>query len=372
MQNYVRLFLIIPASLVFVMLVIQVSGCKSSIQPKEIALVEKQHKTLLNSRIFEYAADEYGSYVIALEKARRMNEKENSRISWLRNYTQIQKEFITIYKLGEDVIQKGNDVKRNIADRIRSDVVSLEQRISMLKDLTLKTEKGKIARKNLVKAELALYRAIGLFNKGEYSLSWDQMKTANSRTELAEKTINNALNRYNNPDQIQKWKNDVDNTIVKSEISGGYSIIISKIEGSLSLYKDGKLYKIFQVSIGRNGLQDKEFAGDLATPEGEYQIVQKISSSRYFKALVINYPNSDDVKWFNFKKKRGLLSKSAKIGNLIEIHGGGKNILTDGCIGLDNQDIDELYNLVNIGHHVTIVGSASNENTLLQKLNTFE
>ncbi len=56
-----------------------------------------------------------------------------------------------------------------------------------------------------------------------------------------------------------------------------------------------------------------------------YKIIEKKQNgqTKYYKALLLNYPNEDDKKRFLANKKNGIISKDAKIGNLIEIHGNG-------------------------------------------------
>jgi murein L,D-transpeptidase YafK len=105
----------------------------------------------------------------------------------------------------------------------------------------------------------------------------------------------------------------------------------------------------------------KERAGDKATPEGNYQIVNKKSGGHttYYKAMLLNYPNAEDRAAFARKKNQGLISRRTGIGNLIEIHGnGGRGFdWTSGCVGMRDRDIDDLFRLVGAGTRVTIVGS---------------
>ncbi len=113
---------------------------------------------------------------------------------------------------------------------------------------------------------------------------------------------------------------------------------------------------------------DKRHRGDKATPEGMYYVTKKLegSSTKYFKALLINYPNEEDKKKFQEEVRRGTLPASAKIGGLIEIHGsGGKGTdWTDGCVALADSDMAKLYKLVKVGTPVTIVGSLENLNSV--------
>ncbi len=101
--------------------------------------------------------------------------------------------------------------------------------------------------------------------------------------------------------------------------------------------------------------------GDKATPEGIYMVTRKLSgsSTRYHKALLINYPNQSDVREFNERIRNGRLPADASIGDMIEIHGhGGKGgNWTEGCVALKDSDMDILFKYVSAGTPVTIIGS---------------
>jgi murein L,D-transpeptidase YafK len=93
-----------------------------------------------------------------------------------------------------------------------------------------------------------------------------------------------------------------------------------------------------------------------------YKITKKFDSGRtkYYKALLLDYPNDEDKRKFKSDIENGLLPATSKIGGLIEIHGnGGKGIdWTEGCIALTDKEIDTVYKNVKVGTPVTIVGSA--------------
>ena len=109
-------------------------------------------------------------------------------------------------------------------------------------------------------------------------------------------------------------------------------------------------------------------SGDNATPEGKYRIIRKNPRSLYHKALLIDYPNEEDKRRFEQAKKDGIIPAGAAIGGDIEIHGGGRDSLTQGCISLDNDHMDEVYALAEVGTHVTIIGTLELENFVIRAI----
>jgi murein L,D-transpeptidase YafK len=123
------------------------------------------------------------------------------------------------------------------------------------------------------------------------------------------------------------------------------------------VYDNDKLLKTYNISLGHNPIGDKVYEGDNKTPEGNFIIDSKNSKSTCYKNLGISYP---DKKHIDFAKSIG---KTA--GGNIKIHGlpnkepyWGKfhrlKNWTNGCVGVTNEEIDELYYAVNIGTPIII------------------
>ena len=130
--------------------------------------------------------------------------------------------------------------------------------------------------------------------------------------------------------------------------------------GRSRAYVNGRLAESYTVDLGSNVLERKVAAGDQATPEGRYRIVRRLDEgeSRYYKALLLDYPNEADRQRLEEHRESGAVSASARPGGLIEIHGeGGRGTnWTDGCVALANGDMDELFRRVKVDTPVTIVG----------------
>ena len=114
------------------------------------------------------------------------------------------------------------------------------------------------------------------------------------------------------------------------------------------------------MELGPYWVSAKTRSGDAATPEGQYHIVAKKDrgASAYHRALLLSYPNDQDRQAFLRDRQSGLVPPAARIGGLIEIHGGGGRgeDWTSGCVAMSNQDVDDLFPRVHLGTPVTIVG----------------
>ena len=214
-------------------------------------------------------------------------------------------------------------------------------------------------RKNYEFGKLSLEQGLNAFGKGDIMLATKRLNDGKAKISVADKEVNLLLKDYFG--NFSKWQDWFNSTVKQSALNKNHAIIVEKIKHKAYLYYNGKLSKEFDVELGRNWIGDKYFAGDKATPEGMYKVIKKKSTgnSRYYKALLINYPNDEDQAVFNLKKRQGTISRNTRIGGLIEIHGeGGKgDDWTSGCVALTNGEMDELFNLVPVGTPVTIIGS---------------
>lgn len=134
-------------------------------------------------------------------------------------------------------------------------------------------------------------------------------------------------------------------------------VVVEKSRRQLLAYSNGQLIKNYKISLGENPIGHKEFEGDKKTPEGLYIINDKNPNSGYYKNLGISYPNKKDIE--NAKR----INKP--VGGDIKIHGLRNRMgiigkfhrwfnWTLGCIAVTNEEIDELYNAIEIGTPIEI------------------
>ncbi len=339
-------------------------GCNNAPVPPEVAIAETQEHELWRSGADIYTPQEYRTYKQSLRNGKDHLIIEESRFKWFRDYEAIQKEFRAVLLSGNNLLNNIQELKRVKLTAIASQITFFQGRIDTLKKLTSLINEGRLSRRQLMSAELLLKEVQCLVEKGKYPEAEKKLKILPVYTASATEAISPVLNRYANKEQIAKWRTWVNDTIETSREKGIYSVFVSKIDRKLVLYKDGVPYRTYSIGLGKNGFHDKLHAGDLATPEGKYYITKKLARSRYYKALLINYPNDEDRRQFARARKNGLISSRVGIGGLIEIHGGGTAGMTYGCIAMENNHMAELYSLVDAGTPVTIVGAIDFDNII--------
>lgn len=282
--------------------------------------------------------------------------RQNGRLAPFRNYAVADSILLTAIQTAQDAARKAREMIGNLSEMALSDRSELKAELESWQDAL----NGSLAKLNVKRywssAELALSTGDKLLGQSEYDEA--RQSFALGHTWLTK--LGAAMTKYDNDevDKLRMWRRWVVETVEESRTTNAYAIIVDKADHKSYLLKGGKVIKAYSSELGYNSASQKLFSGDGATPEGRYRVtVARHRGSRYYKALLINFPNEQDEKRFRDNKDKGMISKRARVGGLIEIHGeGGRGKdWTEGCVALTNKDMDHLMQFVTVGTPVTIV-----------------
>lgn len=156
-----------------------------------------------------------------------------------------------------------------------------------------------------------------------------------------------------------------------------YTIMVSISQQTLSLFKEGNLIKIYQVSTGKNGAG--ETFGSEKTPRGKHIIRAKIGHGEcentvfrarrptgeiYSQELALQFPERDwiltRILWLSGKEVgKNRLGTTDTMRRYIYIHGTPDTTElgkpgSRGCIRMRNQELIELFDLVPVGTEIYI------------------
>jgi murein L,D-transpeptidase YafK len=134
------------------------------------------------------------------------------------------------------------------------------------------------------------------------------------------------------------------------------TLVISKSKYELTVWADTLKLKTYPIVFGQNPVDDKLQQGDMCTPEGVFKIKSKYPHASWTKFIWFDYPNAESWRKHNEAKRKGVIPQNAKIGGEVGIHGvpkgcdyvvDNKQNWTWGCVSLKNNDINEIYDVVN-------------------------
>ncbi len=135
-------------------------------------------------------------------------------------------------------------------------------------------------------------------------------------------------------------------------------VLVEKSKRRLYVLRNGKPFLEYPVMLGTVPFGPKLQAGDLRTPEGVYTLDWRNPKSRFHKSIHISYPGLLD--------RQRAEERGVDPGGMIMLHGEHdepalRRILrrrardwTEGCIALNNEDMDEIWRIVPDGTPIEI------------------
>lgn len=351
-----------------IFLAVWTASCQTPPVPPEFGRAESQAAELRSAGASVFFSQEFAAYEQRLGDLRSGLRKENLKLGWFRDYSRFAAELRDVLESGNRLAAELEAYKNKRSGELAGRVAEMRERLGDLDRATLSLNERGGARKALSEAAVLLAEARGLTDGERFDQAAKKLDAADSALEAAEKAVLSYISRFLEPGLIRTWKAWAEKTIEDSRRLGSTAVIITKLERKLTVYRNGNPVRSYNIGLGFSGFSVKRFEGDNATPEGVYKIIRKIPKGPYRKALLINYPNEEDRRRFELEKKKGLIPSWRGIGGSIEIHGGGEDILTRGCVSLDDDKIDELYEMVGVGTPVTIIGTLELENSIVRSL----
>lgn len=136
-------------------------------------------------------------------------------------------------------------------------------------------------------------------------------------------------------------------------------VVVKKSERKLYLYRGDEILKTYRIALGKQPDGHKKREGDSRTPEGLYELDWRNPNSRFYRSIHVSYPDKSDY--------RNAQERGDSPGGAIMIHGQPSSWVektkllfkdddwTEGCIAVQNHEMDEIWNAVEDGTPIEIV-----------------
>lgn len=160
-------------------------------------------------------------------------------------------------------------------------------------------------------------------------------------------TLGELAKKYGTTIELIKQKNNLKSNIIRigqrlSIWTGKFDIYVDKSQNVLNLKLNDEVVKVYNVSTGANN----------NTPVGEFKITTKLVDPVWFNRGVVVPPESPQnvlgTRWLGFD------IQGYGIHGTVEPETIGQQV-TAGCVRMRNNEVEELYSLIPIGTHVSIV-----------------
>lgn len=344
------------------------TGCVQAVPPDLIAAIDAIDHDLIALRAPESAPEEYAHFVRQWVSLKARMQSDDDLIRWPWEPNDLEDELKRLHDEGGHTVARLHDRQAAQRRTAESKLTRLEERLRLIASQVESIDGRIVLGEKPVQSELLIKQARSFFERTDYERSIQAAEKA-SHALLAQTTVlARELGRYADNKRITHWQTMAKQTVEWSRTHQFTAIVVNKADRVLTLYKNGRKVLSYPVRLGYNGIREKQFQGDGATPEGRYRVTAKRGQgqTQFYRALVLDYPNAEDRRRFELAKKSGRIATATSIGGQIEIHGAENELMaqTLGCIMLDNPHMVALYEHVSPGTPVTIVGALTEQNSV--------
>lgn len=135
-------------------------------------------------------------------------------------------------------------------------------------------------------------------------------------------------------------------------------VVVYKARRLLQLKRHGLVLRSYRVALGFAPVGHKRMEGDGRTPEGVYQLDWRNPNSQFHRSIHVSYPGREDVgpaaRWGlspgGLIMVHGLPNKAGRTDRL----GHPVRDWTNGCIAVTNDEIEEIWQMVDDGTTIII------------------
>ena len=183
------------------------------------------------------------------------------------------------------------------------------------------------------------------------------------------------MRRYSETEQLAVWNQWVTHTIRWSTITGGTAIIVLKSSQAPTGVSPGTVLAEYPIDLGFSGLLDKQYEGDGSTPKAGFtSFVKRRRGTQFHRAPpfgitrarttsgAFRTPGNGEIPedknyWRGYRNPRKPINAEGQ---------------TSGCVAVENEAMDHLFQVMTVGGPVTIIGALDTNNDVVDMFHTLE
>ena len=339
-------------------LVGSLSGCMEAVPQDAVKAVENIDRDLMELRAADFSPTDYAQFAEQWTALKARVQADEDLIRWPWEPNDLEVALRRLQEEGSRTVARLTMERESLRRSAEDKIARVENRFRMMTLQVSAIDSRLVLGQKSDETERFMKQAHTFYEQGRYDRSLDASDRAAQNLATQAAVLSRELGRYADRDRISRWQEMAKGTITWSRIHRTSAIVINKADRVLTLYRNGQKVLSYHVQLGFNGIREKQYQEDGATPEGRYRINSKVGQgqAQFYRALVLDYPNEDDRRRYQLGRKTGQIPASRAIGGQIEIHGVENKLMaqTLGCVMLDNQQMAHLYDRVDegdAGHH---------------------
>ncbi len=348
------------------------TGCVEAVPQDAIEAVENIDRDLMELRAAEFSPVDYARFAHQWMALKSRVQADEDLIRWPWEPNDLELALRRLQEEGSQTVARLTKEREALRQSAENKIAQVEDRFRVMAVQVSAIDSRLVLGQKPVETDLLMKQAHAFYEQGQYDRSLDASDRAAQNLATQTVLLGNEFGRYADRGRISRWQQMAKDTIAWSRTHQTSAIVVNKADRVLTLYHNGQKVVSYPVRLGFNGIREKRYQGDGATPEGRYRINRKRGQgqTQFYRALVLDYPNEEDRRRYRLERKTGQIPASRAIGGQIEIHGVENELMaqTLGCVMLENPQMTQLFDRVEKGTPVTIVGALHEQNSVAQTL----
>ena len=247
-------------------------------------------------RAAEFSPNDYTKFAHQWMALKTRVQADEDLIRWPWEPNDLEIALRRLQEEGSHTVTRLTKERESLRRSAEDKIAQVEERFRIMTLQVSAIESRLVLGQKPVETDLLMKQAHAFYEQGQYDRSLDAADRAAQNLATQAAVLSRELGRYANRDRIARWQQMAKDTINWSRTHQTSAIVISKADRVLTLYRNGQKVLSYPVRLGFNGIREKRYQGDGATPEGRYRVSSKRGQgqTQFYRALVLDYPNEED------------------------------------------------------------------------------
>ncbi|MDE3217820.1 MAG: L,D-transpeptidase, partial [Nitrospirota bacterium] len=244
------------------------SGCVEAVPQDVIEAVENIDRDLMELRAAEFSPNDYTRFAHQWMALKSRVQADEDLIRWPWEPNDLEIALRQLQEEGSHTVARLTKERESLRRSAEDKIARVEDRFRMMILQVSAIDSRLVLGQKPVETDLLMKQAHAFYEQGRYDRSLDASDRAAQNLATQAAVLSSELGRYANRDRISRWQEMAKDTVTWSRIHRTSAIVISKADRVLTLYRNGQKVLAYPVRLGFNGIREKRYQGDGATPEG--------------------------------------------------------------------------------------------------------
>ena len=229
-------------------------GCVETVPDELVEAIESLDRDLVTLRAADINPEGYTKFNRQWIALRTRVQSEENIVRWPWEDNELETELESLQVEGTELVSDVNTRLQAQRASVESKLAKVEQKLRLLNTRVGDIGSRVMLGEHPVETELLVRQARLFLEQGQFEQAVQASDRAGEILLTQTTLLTNELGRYADDDLIAAWRESAQRTIDWSKSHRAQSIVISKADRVLSLYKNGRKVLTYPIRLGSRGI----------------------------------------------------------------------------------------------------------------------